>query len=67
MSTTGMTVAEANELTTMEDQVYKIKNAMISFLGDAEKVDNKSAARRARKLSMEITRMLKDYRAASIK
>jgi hypothetical protein len=67
MSTTGMTVAEANELTTMEDQVYKIKNAMISFLRDAEKVDNKSAARRARKLSMEITRMLKDYRAASIK
>ena len=67
MTTDGITVTEAKDMDYREDMVYKIKNAMLSFVVDAEKVDNKSAARRARKLSLEITGMLKDYRAASIK
>ena len=62
MTTDGIT--ETKETTIM---VENIKRDMINFVVDAEKVDNKSAARRARKLSMEIGRQLKEYRAKSIK
>jgi len=61
----GIGALEARE--QMERQVDCIKNAMNSFMADAEKVTNKSAARRARKLSLEIGQQLKDYRAKSIK
>jgi hypothetical protein len=67
MTTNGITATAATEMSAMEEQVYNIKQTMIGFTVDAEKVANKSAARRARKTSLAITKMLKEYRATSIK
>jgi len=52
---------------TIETQVKELDDSMNQFLLDAKKLTNKSAARRARKLSMEISRQMKQYRADSLK
>jgi len=51
----------------MEERVAAIKAKMDEFCKEAAKITNKSAARRARMLSMTIRKMLKAYKADSIK
>ena len=46
--------------------IEKTKNAMQSFLDNAEK-DSKAAWMRARKASLQLERLLKDYRKLSVK
>lgn len=49
------------------DRVEVIEESMQEFTLDAKKVVNKAAARRARKKSLGITTLLKDYRKNSLK
>ncbi len=51
----------------MLDLIGNISKSFDSFLENAAKVKNKSAARRARKLSFFIEKMLKEYRRVSLK
>ena len=53
--------------TEVEKQVAILETTMKSFIKDASKGTNKAAARRARKCSMGIQRLLKNYRAYSLK
>lgn len=64
MNTVEFTENQEKEVT---DLCETIRNAFRDFNKETVKPRNKSAARRARKLSMEITRLLKNYREASIK
>ena len=56
-----------NKEKRMTELLAKIETSMHSFLRDSAKVDNKSAARRARLASNSLTKMLKEYRKLSIK
>ena len=51
----------------VEDIHRKICTTFSTFSLNAEKVVNKSAAIRARKATMELTRLMKIYRSLSIK
>lgn len=51
----------------MDILVEKIKVLFSNFQVEADKTGNKAAARRARKLSLEIDKMLKQYRKGSVK
>lgn len=51
----------------MDILVEKIKVLFSNFQVEAGKIGNKAAARRARKLSLEIDKMLKQYRKGSVK
>lgn len=51
----------------MEVLVKKIKALFVEFNDEVGKIRNKAAARRARKLSLEIERSLKLYRKESVK
>lgn len=50
----------------MEQLVTEIKDSMRSFLIDAEKQSNYAAAARARKQSLILTKLLKQYRKDSV-
>lgn len=45
----------------------EIENKFLEFMQNSEKTTNKAGAGRARKNSLELTKMLKAYRAISIK
>lgn len=45
----------------------KINTLYKEFLTDSEKVSNKAGARRARKTSLSLTTLMKEYRKISIK
>lgn len=51
----------------MEALIANIEHEMMAFIEESKKMTNKAAAKRARKLSMSITRDLKEYRKESIK
>lgn len=59
-----MTDGEKTEVALL---VSTINSQMENFVTNAEKVTNKSAARRARKISMHVTDLMKKYRKFSIK
>ena len=52
---------------SVEDQVLLIKADMALFIHDAEKVTNKTAARRARTGSLVIAEKMKRFRKDSLK
>jgi len=52
---------------TLMNRIEQMETKMNAFISDARKTTNKSAAMRARKLSLEITKELKDFRKDSIK
>jgi hypothetical protein len=52
---------------SIAEVVAEVEERVSFFLTDARKETNKAAAKRARKLSMEITKLLKTYREISIK
>lgn len=51
----------------MEALIANIEHEMKAFIEESKKVTNKAAAKRARKLSLSITKDLKEFRAKSIK
>lgn len=51
----------------MQKLVVEIEASIKRFQDDAVKLDNKAAARRARKESIVLTKLLKKYRSQSIK
>jgi len=51
----------------IQQDVYLINKLVTEFTFEAEKVGNKAAARRARKCSLQIQKMLKDFRKNSLK
>jgi len=46
--------------------VDKIKAKLNEFITEAEKAGNKAAAKRARKTSLELEKLLKQYRKESV-
>lgn len=58
-----------NNIVEIENKIEEIENLFNNFLQDAKKnveMENKSAGVRARKVSLEIEKLLKDYRKISI-
>lgn len=51
----------------MDSLVDTLVKQTESFIENAKKTTNKSAARRARKISLELTKTLKEYRRLSVK
>ena len=52
---------------SLNELVGAIIDSMNQFRADAHKLENKAAARRARKESLYLTKLLKQYRADSPK
>lgn len=48
------------------DVVEKIKLAIEQFMSEATKQGNQAAAKRARKVSLELEKLLKQYRKESV-
>ncbi len=48
------------------DVVEKIKLVIEQFISEATKQGNKAAAKRARKVSLELEKLLKQYRKESV-
>jgi len=48
-------------------KIAVIKDKFAAFIQEANKTTNQSAARRARKISMELRQLLKEFKAASVK
>jgi len=57
----------SEEKISVEEQVTLIKGDVALFLHDAEKITNKTAARRARTCSLAIEKKLKRFRKDSLK
>lgn len=54
-------------MSELQSVVNKLNVLMDNFTVDAKKLTNKAAARRARKVSMEIERAMKEFRTLSVK
>ncbi len=54
-----------------EEKVAMVRDAIVKenglFITDSYKMDNKAGARRARKSSLKLEKLLKEYRKISIK
>lgn len=67
MTTKTNSVDPAFDAQAVETAVKTITDLMVDFNANAMKTTNKAASRRARTISTELAKALKNYRAISIK